>query len=147
MSLRSQRRLAAKMLKVGVNRIWIDPEQIEKVESAITRDEIRKLLHEGAIRKVPETGISKGRKRILRMKRVRGKRRGPGSRKGLTISKKRAWIGRIRVVRERLRELRDRRMIAKPVYQKLLLMAKGGAFRSSSHLNEYIDAHKLVKRR
>ncbi len=147
MSLRSQRRLAAEILKVGVNRIWIDPEQIEKVESAITRDEIRKLLHEGAIREVPETGISKGRKRILNMKRSRRKRRGPGSRRGPTISKKQAWISRIRVVRERLRELRDRRMIEKPVYQKLLLMAKGGAFRSSSHLNEYIEAHKFVKRR
>jgi len=147
MSLRSQRRLAAEMLKVGVNRVWVDPEQIEKVESAITRDEIRKLLHEGAIRKLPEAGISKGRKRILKMKRSRRGRRGPGSRRGLTVSKKQVWISRIRVVRERLRELRDRRMIAKPDYRKLLLMAKGGSFRSRSHLNEYIEAHKLVKRR
>ena len=36
MSLKSQRRLAAEILKAGENRIWIDPERIVDVEIAIT---------------------------------------------------------------------------------------------------------------
>ncbi|MGD2065814.1 MAG: 50S ribosomal protein L19e, partial [Candidatus Bathyarchaeota archaeon] len=46
MSLKSQRRLAAEIMKVGENRVWIDPERIDYVEAAITREEIKKLIHE-----------------------------------------------------------------------------------------------------
>ena len=36
MNLTTQKRLAADILKVGVNRVWIDPENIEEVSRAIT---------------------------------------------------------------------------------------------------------------
>ena len=41
MNLTTQRRLAADILKVGLNRVWIDPEQIEEVSRAIT---VRKIV-------------------------------------------------------------------------------------------------------
>ena len=64
MTLMSQKRLAAELLKVGTTRVWVDPEDTDRVSSAITRNEIRKLIHEGSIRKLPEIGISRGRKRV-----------------------------------------------------------------------------------
>ena len=63
MNLKSQRRLAAAVLGVGVNKIWIDPETADEVEIAITRQEIRKLINEGAIKKLPERSLSRGRAR------------------------------------------------------------------------------------
>ena len=42
--LSSQRRLAAQILKIGQNRVWIDPERMDDVEGAITREEVRKLF-------------------------------------------------------------------------------------------------------
>jgi large subunit ribosomal protein L19e len=33
LNLKNQRRLAASVLKVGVNRVWIDPEGAEEVEA------------------------------------------------------------------------------------------------------------------
>ncbi len=147
MSVRSQRRIAAEILKVGENRIWLDPEDIDAISSAITRTEIRKLIHEGAIRPLPKAGTSRGRTRRLKAKKRTGRRTGSGSRKGAGVSQKTAWMNRIRSIRERLRELRDKRMIPTGTYRKLLLMAKGGSFRSSSHLDEYIEAHKLARRR
>jgi large subunit ribosomal protein L19e len=60
MNLRSQRRLAAVILECGVNRIWIDPEKADEVSMAITREEIRKLVHEEAIKALPEIGQSRG---------------------------------------------------------------------------------------
>lgn len=147
MSVRSQRRIAAEILKVGESRVWLDPEDIDAISSAITRTEIRKLIHEGAIRRVPETGISRGRTRALKSKKRVGRRTGPGSRKGARIARKTKWILRIRAIRDRLRELRDKRMIPTGTYRKLFLMAKGGSFRSASHLDEYIEAHKLARRR
>jgi len=136
----TQKRLAADLLKVGVSRVWINPEELEKVETAITRDEIRRLIHEGVIKAVPERGISKGRRRISH------RRRGPGKRKGSRISSKDVWITRIRALRRRLKELRDKRLVKQSVYRRLLLLAKGGTFRSVSHLEEYIKAHRLARK-
>lgn len=147
MSGRSQRRIAADILKVGKNRIWLDPEDMDAISSAITRTEIRKLIHEGAIRTLPEMGSSRGRTRRVKLKKRAGRRSGSGSRKGPSMSRKAAWVLRIRAIRNRLRELRDKHMIQTQTYRKLFLMAKGGSFRSASHLDEYIEAHKLARKR
>jgi len=147
MSLVSQKRLAAELLGIGVTRVWIDPEDTDRVSSAITRNEIRKLIHEGSIRKLPKTGISRGRKRERKQELLAGRHKGPGSRKGSRGHGKMAWVIRTRSIRGRLRDLRERRMITTQVYRKLWLMAKGGAFRSAAHLNEYINVHKLARRR
>jgi large subunit ribosomal protein L19e len=147
MSVVSQKRLAAEILKVGVSRVWVDPDDTDRVSSAITREEIRKLIHEGSIRKEPQTGISRGRKRARRQELLAGRHKGPGSVKGVVTRRKRRWILRIRSIRNRLRTLRDKRFITTEVYRKLSLMAKGGTFRGAAHLDEYIDTHKLARRR
>ena len=147
MSVVSQKRLASEILKVGVGRVWVDPDDTDRVSSAITREEIRKLIHEGSIRKIPQAGISRGRKRARRRELLAGRHKGPGSVKGSVTRRKRRWIVRIRSVRNRLRTLRDKRFITTDVYRKLSLMAKGGTFRGASHLDEYIDTHKLARRR
>ena len=146
MNLRNQRRLASEILKVGGNRVWIDPEEAEKVSSAITRGDVRRLIHEGVIQSTPELGTSHGRRRSFRRKRILGRRAGPGSKRRLRTSGE-TWITRIRSIRRRLRELRDTRMIEQSAYRKLNLMAKGGAFRSTRHLDEYIEARQLARRR
>ena len=43
--------------------------------------------------------------------------------------------------------MRDKHMIQTQTYRKLFLMAKGGSFRNRSHLDEYIEAHKLARKR
>jgi large subunit ribosomal protein L19e len=139
--------LAAELLKVGLSRVWVDPEDTDRVSSAITRGEIRKLIHEGSIRKVPQTGVSRGRTRARRKELLAGRHKGPGSVKGSVAHRKRKWVLRIRSVRNRLRILRDKRFITTQVYRKLSLMAKGGTFRGAAHLDEYIDTHKLARRR
>ena len=147
MSLVSQKRLAAELLKVGTTRVWVDPEDTDRVASAITREEIRKLIHEGSITKLPKTGISRGRKRIHRQELLAGRHKGPGHTKGGIKPGKQMWVIRIRSIRRRLRSLRDKRFITTDVYRKLSLMSKGGSFRSAAHLDEYIEAHKLARRR
>lgn len=139
--------MAAEILKVGTTRIWVDPEDTDRVSSAITRNEIRRLIHEGSIKKLPEAGISRGRKRVRRLELLEGRHKGPGSTKGKARYGKRRWVVRIRSIRRRLQTLRDRRLITTQVYRKLFLMAKGGAFRSAAHLDEYVDARKLSRRR
>jgi LSU ribosomal protein L19E len=47
MNLTTQKRLAAEILKVGTNRVWIDPERVEEVSTAITRESIKQLIKDG----------------------------------------------------------------------------------------------------
>lgn len=150
MNLRSQRRLAAELLKVGENRVWIDSAKLEDVEGAITRSDIQRLIHEGVIKPLPKKGISKSRTRIRLEQRKKGRRRGKGSRSGgkfSVTSRKSIWIYRIRALRRHLKDLRMKRRLTSSVYRKLYRMSKGGAFKSVSHLLLYIDAHKLAKKR
>ena len=150
MSLKSQRRLAAKILKVGENRVWIDPERIDDVQMAITREEIKKFIHEGVIRALPKEGVSRVRARIIHAKKKRGLRRGPGSRSGTSsavLSKKEAWMKKIRALRKRLRELREKRIITESVYRKLYVMAKSGRFESRAELENYIKAQGWWRKR
>jgi len=148
--LKSQRRLAAQILKVGQNRVWIDPEKFEDAEAAMTREEIRKLIHEGAIKPLPEKGISRARARIVHEKKKKGRRSGPGSRSGSArakISKKEAWMSKIRALRNRLRELKTTRIITGSTYRRLYRMASSGRFASVADLERFLKAHDLWRKR
>jgi large subunit ribosomal protein L19e len=150
LSLRSQRRLAAEILKVGESRVWIDPERIDYVEAAITREEIRKLIHEKVVKSLPETGVSRARARVFAEKRKKGLRRGPGGKSGPArskISKKEAWMNRIRPLRKHLTELKNSRAIAESTYRKLYDMSESGVFASKAEVERYIRTHDLWRRR
>ncbi|MDP2900463.1 MAG: 50S ribosomal protein L19e [Candidatus Bathyarchaeota archaeon] len=149
MNLTNQRRLAASLLEVGVNRVWINPEKIEDVEGAITRGEIRKLIREGTIKALPENGTSRGRARILAQKKRTGRRIGMGTKKGKKhseVSGKTVWMNRIRALRRKLTELRDQRVITVGTYRNLYMKAKGGEFRSLAELDRHINEQKLRRR-
>ncbi|MCJ7614833.1 50S ribosomal protein L19e, partial [Candidatus Bathyarchaeota archaeon] len=63
------------------------------------------------------------------------------------ISKKQAWINRIRPIRKRLSELKDSRAIAESAYRKLYDMSESGVFESKAELERYIRTHNLWRRR
>ncbi len=150
MSLRSQRRLAAQLLKVGANRVWIDPNRVEDVEVAITRGEIRKLIHEGAVRQLPARGVSRARARVLSQKKKDGLRRGPGTRKGSStakLTKKDAWMLRIRAQRKKLKEWKAKRNIADDSYRRLYRVASSGVFSSVADMERYAKTHGMWRRR
>ena len=150
MSLKNQRRLAAEILKMGESRVWIDPERTEDVEIAITRDEIRRLIHEGAIQRRPKRGVSRARARTLHEKKKKGLRRGPGRKSGSTrarIPKKKAWMKRVRPLRKKLRELKTSHTITESVYRHLYKMAGSGEFESTADLERYIKTRGLGRKR
>jgi large subunit ribosomal protein L19e len=148
--LKSQRRLAAQVLKVGQNRVWIDPEKVDDAESAMTREEIRRLIHEGVIKSAPERGVSRARARILHRKRKKGLRSGEGSRTGsprARISKKEAWMSKIRALRKRLHVLKAKKIITEAAYSELYRMAGSGRFVSVADLERYLKAHEMWRKR
>jgi large subunit ribosomal protein L19e len=150
LSLRSQRRIAAQILKVGSNRVWINPERLEDVEVAITREEIRKLVHEGAIQAPPKKGVSRVRARILHEKKKDRLRRGPGTRqgsRGATVTRKEVWMQRIRALRKTLRKWKANRVLTEGAYRQLYVSAGSGVFSSIAEMERYAKAHGLWRKR
>lgn len=150
MSLTSQRRIAAKILDIGLNRVWINPERIDQVETAITRGDIGRLIRDGVITARREKGVSRGRGRILAEKRKHGRRRGPGSREGKKTARHSAhrhWVVSIRALRRRLKELKENQAVSNEAYRKVYRMAKGGAFKNVSTVEQYIQASGLARKR
>lgn len=149
MDLSLQKRLAAEVLGVGESRIWIDPSRIEDVEGAVTKEEIRRLIKEGIIKVKPAKGNSRARWKERHEKRKKGRRRGPGKRKGAKtarLSKKEAWMNRIRKIRRYIRYLRDKGIIDRKTYRRLYMLAKGGSFESLSSLRTYLKEQGLLKK-
>ncbi|MDH5806540.1 MAG: 50S ribosomal protein L19e [Candidatus Methanomethylicaceae archaeon] len=144
MNLKVQRRLAAEVLGVGENRIWIDPSKISEVSAAITREEIRKFIEDGIIKARPEIGISRGRWRKIREQKKKGLRKGPGSRKGPVESDD--WIYRVRAMRSFLRLLKKKKIITPKVYRMLYIKVKSGIFHDRRQLKTYIEEHGLARR-
>ncbi len=135
-NLRLKRKLAAKVLGVGVERIWFDPEANEDLEGLDTREDVRALEARGIMRVLPIRGQTRKKKG----------RKGPGSRKGkktVKVSKKDRWMIRVRAQRRLLRTLREKGTITPSQYRHLYSRVKGGMFRSKARLSDYMDYHVL----
>jgi len=146
--LRNQRRMSASLLKCGVNRVWMDHDQLEEIAKAVTKDDIRLLIIGKAIKSRQKKGISSGRKKFNMKQKKKGRRSGHGSRKGAKYSrlpKKELWIKTIRPIRIYLRQLRDEKKINKSIYRKYYMKAKGGEFRSKHHLKTHLISDGIIK--
>ena len=140
--LSTQKRLAADVLDVGKNRVWLDPAAQSDIAEAITREDIRELVQEGAIRAEEPSGNSRGRARERDAKRAAGHRSGPGTRKGKAGARSDPadeYRDGIRALRTELRELRDEETLSRSEYRQLYRMASGGEFDSVRRLRAYIE--------
>ena len=137
-----QKKLAAKVLKVGVSRVWLDPNKREDIEKAVTKWDIRKLMKQGAVKALPEK-LHKPREKVK-------KRKGTGRKKGGKFSilpRKRRWISTIRPLRALLKEMKISGQIDNQTYRRMRLLAKGGVFRNRSHMKTYMEQHDLLKKK
>jgi large subunit ribosomal protein L19e len=138
----SQKRIAASVLKCGVNRVWFDPARLSDIENAISREDLRALITDGAIKARQKKGVSRGRARARIAQRSYGHRKGPGKRKGAAGARrpsKTAWVQKIRAIRKVLVELRTAGTITRHLYRILYRKAAGGQFRSVAHMKAQME--------
>jgi large subunit ribosomal protein L19e len=146
--LANQKRLAADIMDVGKTRVWMDPEKMEDIATAITREDIKGLVEAGTIKRRPEVGISRGRARARDIKRAKGHQKGHGSRRGASgarTPKKETWMKKIRAQRKLLKSMRTETTIDAHTYRIMYRKAKGGEFRNVAHLKSYI-AYAIAKK-
>lgn len=148
MELKIQRRLAASILKCSETRVWFDSTRLSDIKEAITKADIRGLIGTKVIRKKSIIGISRVRARKIKEQKAKGRRRGPGSRKGkktARLPKKKVWANRVRIQRSFIKNLRDKKVIGTSDYGNIYRKIKGGFFRSKRHIKLYLTEHNLIK--
>jgi large subunit ribosomal protein L19e len=142
-----QRRMAAEILKCGVYRVWIDPDQVDEVAEAVTRGDVRRLICYRVIQKRQKIGVSKGRTRKMRIQKAKGRRKGPGSRRGAKFArapKKRTWIRLIRPLRDELKTLREDGKLDATTYRIYYRKARGNMYKSRAHMLTQLELAGVI---
>ena len=147
MMITNQKRMAAEIFsrkegkKVGIHRIWVDPNYLTEVADAVQKDDVRMLIEDGIIKSKQIKGTSRSRARKAAFQKSKGRRKGQGSRCGSANSRsprKQRWMSKIRAQRRTLKEMREEGSITPSQYRLFYLKAKGGSYRSISHMKSII---------
>ena len=150
MKFTTQKRIAAQVLRVGTTKVWFSPERLSDIKEAITKSDIRALISAGAIEARKDNQQSKSRARKLKRQKNKGNKKGPGSKKGKVtarLSRKDAWVAKIRVQRKFLSELKQKELLVNSAYKELLAKAKGGFFRNRRHIKLYVEERSLFNKK
>ena len=143
MKLDQVKRLAADVLKVGINRIWVDPEKVGDITEVITKDDVRALIDDGIIKKRKLQSQSRGHARLLAEKKSKGRRKGKGKRKGTVnarTKKKKKWIKTVRAQRDELKILKNEHpeAVAEANYKSVYRKIKGGYYKGRKYVKSAI---------
>lgn len=145
-----QKRLAGTILKCSPKRVKFNPDMLEDIKEAITRNDVKGLVRAGVIEKIPEQGVSRVRARKRAVQKRKGRRKNAGSRKGTRnarFPRKDEWINKIRKQRALIMVLKKKQFITTGIAKELYQKAKGGFFRSKGHLKLYLTEHKMVTKK
>ncbi len=146
-NLKAKRQLVSRILGVGIGRIKLDPEYLDDVTDAITRDNVRSLITANVIQIKSIKGTSRGRAHFKKsQKHKRGTKQGSKKgTKGTRIGKKEVHVKRVRAMRHQLKVSKLRKEITNANYWKLYKHVRGNQVRNLAHLRTLIEEVRSKK--
>ncbi len=135
--LSTVKRLAADILGAGESKIRIKSGEIGRAESALTREDVRKLIKDGVVYVKRKPGF----KVMNRRKRKLG-----GSRRGSMNSRtpeKEKWMINVRAQRKYLAQLVAEGNVERKNKRGVYMRIKGGAFRGKKAMLMYLKDNRL----
>jgi len=136
MNLKKKKELAAKALGVGKNRVSFNPEGLNEIKEAITKQDIHSLHEEGIISIKP----IKGRRKIEK----RSRRRGSGKIKMKVKHRKQDYVKITRKLRKYLKMLKNENAVDMELYLDIRKKIKMRAFKNTTNLKEYLASLKVI---
>ncbi len=133
MKLDYQKKLAAKVYGVGLDRVKLDPDKVDIISEAITRSDIKRLIRSRAIKILPKRGTSRARSREKPKRKGLGRRRGG---KYSRLSRKSRWITKVRALRRELKDMKEKGIVDIKTYR--YLYRRLSRFESTAHLRSYV---------
>ncbi len=137
MQITNQKKMAAQILKCGVHRVWINPSYLDQVAQSVQKEDIREAIDNGWIKAKAIQGTSRVRALKRKEQKMKGRRKGHGKRSGTSNARnprKQQWMSTIRAQRRTLKDLREEGVLERSQYRHYYLKAKGGSYRSVSHM-------------
>lgn len=128
MKLDKKKKLAAKVLSVGIGRVFFNPSRLQDIKEAITRQDIKDLVKDKAIKVKQITGKKSKKKRKTRKHAGKIKKK---------VKNKKEYVYKIRKMRAYLNSLRVAGKLSSEEYLKLRKYAKSGMFADLKHLKEH----------
>jgi large subunit ribosomal protein L19e len=134
MKLDKKKSLASRTLKVGKERIAFVGSRLEEIKEAITKQDIKDLHGEGAIR-IKEAS---GKRKVEKRKR----RRRAGKIKKVVNTRKRDYMTMTRKLRTYVMGMRDRGEITSEDHKNLRNKIRNRDFNSLANMKNYIKGAK-----
>ncbi|EET89869.1 MAG: 50S ribosomal protein L19e [Candidatus Micrarchaeales archaeon] len=139
MGVKLVRRVAADLLGRGESSIRLKGASIEDINKAITRDDVRELIKSGKVYALNEKHNLSAYGKETRKKRLEGRKRGPGRKKG--TKKTRAGVEykkKIRAQRRIIKDLKEKGVIDNSMFKQFYRLVKGGTFQTKVSLINHI---------
>jgi len=130
MNLEKKKKLASRALGIALNRIAFNTQRLDEIKEAITKQDIKDLFKDGAIR-IKEI---KGTRKVVK----RTTRRRHGSVRKKLADRKKGYMQITRKLRAYLAQLKRKEQISLENYYSLRKEIRARVFKDKNHLKERI---------